>query len=67
VIQKLLEFVCGGIRKSLEMQTREALEWYKQILMGGSGGNLEDQNADINTDSKDCAHEISDANWTLGN
>jgi hypothetical protein len=39
----------GGVWKSLETRTREALEGYKQSLMGDSGGSSEDQNT-----NKEC-------------
>jgi hypothetical protein len=46
----------GGIWKRLEMQTREALECCEQSSVDESAGSSEDQNADRNVDSKDCAH-----------
>jgi hypothetical protein len=50
------------IWKSLEKGDRESLECCKQSLMGNSSGSSEDQSANRNTDSKDCAHEVSDGN-----
>lgn len=52
------ELVC----RSLEMQTREAFECWKQSLMGNSDGSSEEQNVDRNMDSRGCTHEISDRN-----
>jgi hypothetical protein len=40
------------------MLVREILECYKQSSVGESGRCSEDQNADRNTDSEDCAHEV---------
>jgi hypothetical protein len=54
----------GGIWKHLELQARENLECCKQSLVGDSGGNSEDENAD----RKHCAHEVSDRNKdSIGN
>jgi hypothetical protein len=57
--------------KPLKLAYRRSLETFgkvgqrnprilQQSLMGDSGGSSEDQNADRNVDSKDCAYEGSD-------
>jgi hypothetical protein len=52
------------------MQARKSFLSHKQILMGDSYGNSEDQNADRNVDSKDDTPEVADdnkdsfGNWT---
>jgi hypothetical protein len=54
----------------VEKQDRKSLGCYKQRLRGDSVGSSEDQNADRNADSKDCAHKVSGrsldsvGNWT---
>lgn len=68
---KFLNFV-GRILKSLEIQTRKALKYCKQNLMGNSSRNSEEQNVDRTMDIKDWNHEISEQkedlieNWTRG-
>lgn len=68
---KFLNFV-GRILKSLEIQTRKALEYRKQTLMGNSSRNSEDQNADRTVGIKEWNHEVSEQkegfieNWTRG-
>lgn len=48
--------------KSLELQAREALGYYKQNLLDHSGRSTKDQNAEENVDSKGLAHGASEGN-----
>jgi hypothetical protein len=53
VSRNLWNCIVGGIWKSLEVETREALECCKQSLMSDSDGSSENQNANKNVHSKD--------------
>jgi hypothetical protein len=60
VIQKFL--VCVRNLEGFVMPDREALGCCKQNLVDNSGGIPEDQNADRNVGSKDCALHVSTGN-----
>lgn len=48
--------------EEFKTQIGEALDSYKQSLMGNSDGGSEDQHADRNVDSKGRVHGVSERN-----
>lgn len=42
----------------MEMLARRTLEFYKQILMGDSGGSSEDQNTNKKVSTKTCVRGV---------
>lgn len=60
--RSLWNLFAGGVRKSLEKWTREALDCCEQCWVWNAGQSSEDKNVDRNVNSKGQAWEISVGN-----
>jgi hypothetical protein len=68
----LWKWIIGRTGKIWRCRAEESLECHTEGLISDSGGSSEDQNANRNVDSRDCArkvsvgHKNSVGSWTRG-